>query len=167
MSLWSSIKKGVKSVGKFALGAVRGAVSASPVGRAVSAGIAQTRPTRSALPPVMSQSYLPAVVGAGRVIAGGASRVIAGAGRVITSPAGRQVAGGVVGGAAAQYVLDEFGNPVRKKRRRMNPCNSKALNRAARRMNAYMKQHKKVEQALRRACPPSVRRKTTRAPTCR
>lgn len=65
---------------------------------------------------------------------------------------------GIAGGVAAGLALDKFGQPKPKKRRRINPCNDKALRRALRRVEMYDKQRKRVDQALRKACPPSRRR---------
>lgn len=78
-------------------------------------------------------------------------------------PAIRRTIPGVVGGLAAGAALDRLtGQPERKKRRRINPCNDKALRRALRRIEMYDKQRKRVDQALRKACPPSRRRAPSR-----
>lgn len=65
---------------------------------------------------------------------------------------------GIAGGVAAGLALDRFGQPQKKKRRRINPCNDKALKRAVRRIEMYDKQRKAVDSALRKACPPARRR---------
>jgi len=38
--------------------------------------------------------------------------------------------------------------------RRMNPCNARALSKAVRRLNSYTKLNKRIEKAVRKACPP-------------
>lgn len=72
-------------------------------------------------------------------------------------------AGGVAAGAVGGAALQRLGQPAKKKRRRMNPCNDKALRRALRRIEAYDRQRKRVDKALRKACPPT-RRRTVRTP---
>ncbi len=47
----------------------------------------------------------------------------------------------------------------RRRRRRINPSNSKALARALRRVNAWDRQRKRVDKALRKACPTPRRRR--------
>ena len=141
MSLFKFVKKGVRAIGGFATGGIGGAFAG------------WKGPPRQAprMPPRMAaRPGLPAVLKA-------PPRSLPGAGRVL----GRVGTAVTVGGVAASLLGDD---EQPRKRRRMNPCNPKALTRATRRMNAYMKQHKKVEQALRRACPPSVRRRVTKKP---
>lgn len=46
-----------------------------------------------------------------------------------------------------------------RRRRRINPSNSKALARALRRVNAWDRQRKRVDKALRKACPTPRRRR--------
>jgi len=154
MSLFKILKKGARAVGGFA---TQGPIGALQGWKGAPRATPKLAPTRT---PVMArQSFLPPVVaGAGRV-------VLPGAGRIAGTVAKR--AGDIVTGATIGNLLPDFwSGDDKKKRRRMNYCNSKALMRATRRMNGYMKQHKKVEQALRRACPPSVRRKTTARKVC-
>jgi len=47
---------------------------------------------------------------------------------------------------------------VRKKRRRMDPLNVKALRRSCRRLAAFQREAKKVEKELRKLAPPARRR---------
>ena len=47
---------------------------------------------------------------------------------------------------------------VRKKRRRMDPLNVKALRRSTRRLSAFQREAKKVEKELRKLAPPARRR---------
>ena len=50
---------------------------------------------------------------------------------------------------------------VRKKRRRMDPLNVKALRRSTRRLAAFQREAKKVEKELRKLAPPARRRSST------
>ena len=79
-------------------------------------------------------------------------------------PAARRAIGGVAAGAVGAAIVGQAIDPrtglPKKKRRRMNPCNDKALRRALRRIEMWDRQRKRVEKALRRACPPSRRRAT-------
>lgn len=140
MSLFKFVKKGIRGLAGFATGGIGGAI------RGIKGPPRMTPPKMSGMP----RGGLPTVLKAPPRTLPGAGRVLGRVGTVVTA-----------GGVAASFL---GGDDEPKKRRRMNPCNAKALNRAARRMNAYMKQHKKVEQALRRACPPSIRRRTTKKP---
>lgn len=67
------------------------------------------------------------------------------------------IAGGVAAGALGGVLVDQFGNPI-KKRRRINPANGKALTRALRRVESFQKIQKRIEKSMRRACPPARRR---------
>lgn len=53
---------------------------------------------------------------------------------------------------------DEPGMGYGRRRRHMDPCNHKALMRATRRLVLYRKQNQRVEKALRKAIPASMRR---------
>lgn len=65
--------------------------------------------------------------------------------------------GGVAAGGLAGFGAGGgFGDG--KKRRRMNPANGKALTRALRRVESFQKIQKRIEKAMRRACPPARRR---------
>lgn len=77
-------------------------------------------------------------------------RVLPGVGKIVQQglPAVRRQLPGIVGGAAAGFVLDQFGNPVRRKRRRMNPYNPKAARRAIRRIKALRREMQKIERML-------------------
>lgn len=57
------------------------------------------------------------------------------------------IAGGAVAGVGLQQVVDQFGRPVRK-RRRMNPYNPKAARRAIRRIKALRREMQKIERML-------------------
>jgi hypothetical protein len=52
------------------------------------------------------------------------------------------------------------GTPFPKKRRRMNPLNPRALTRALRRAEGFVKIVKRTEKALRRVSPPKKSRRT-------
>lgn len=79
----------------------------------------------------------------------------------------------------ASGVLDAFGVPgvgqlppgtrvcpntgrIVRKRRRINPNNQRALKRALRRIEMWDTQRKRVDRALRKACPTPRRRRTTK-----
>lgn len=84
------------------------------------------------------------------------------------------VVGTIAGGAAAQYIIDQFGRRVRinpktglpYKRRRMNPLNARAARRAARRLCAVQNICKDIERALPRP-RSSGRRCAPRRKKCR
>jgi len=50
---------------------------------------------------------------------------------------------------------------VRKKRRRMDPLNVKALRRSTRRLAAFQREAKKVEKEIRKLAPPARRRSSS------
>lgn len=140
MSLFKFVKKGIRGLAGFATGGIGGALRGLK---------GPPRTTPKIRPGMAARPGLPAVVRA-------PPRTLPGAGRVL----GRVGTAVTVGGVAASFLAGDDEQP--RRRRRMNPCNPKALMRATRRMNAYMKQHKKVESALRKACPPTVRRRVTK-----
>lgn len=74
------------------------------------------------------------------------------------TPAGRAVVVGTTAAAAADILLDEFGQPVRKKRRRMNYGNAKAARRAIRRIKGTRKLLQDIEKQLPRRAAPRPRR---------
>lgn len=83
----------------------------------------------------------------------------------VTSPKGRRIRG--------KYVVLPNGQVTCcPSPRRMNPANSKALNRAARRLKGFVKLEKRIHKALARACGPIGRRaarsySSARCGTCR
>lgn len=132
MSLFSALKIGGSLLAKA--GIIRGAA-----GRILGGG---TKPMQQQLPNIPRAS-VPAIIG----------RTLPTIGRNV----GRALPGIGVGVGSA-VIANRLGQPQKKKRRRMNPCNDKALKRAIRRVQAYDKQRKMVDKALRTACPPSRRR---------
>lgn len=122
------------------------------------------------LPALPSLPSLPAITGA-------VTRALPGAGRVIGSamraggsllrryPTAVGVVGGFLVDAAGQLITDAFGRPVRRKRRRINPLNVKALKRSVRRIKASRKILHQVEQALpkqrthKASCAPAFTRR--------
>lgn len=98
----------------------------------------------------VSAAALPAILkGAPAAMPGGA-----GIGGALRGLAGSLAGGAAVGGALS--LLNSDG--TRKKRRRINPCNDKALRRALRRIEAYDRTRKRVDKSLRKACPTPTRR---------
>jgi len=79
-------------------------------------------------------------------------------GAAVRSPAGRAVVGTAAVAGVADIVFDEFGNPVRRKRRRMNYGNAKATKRAIRRIKGSQKMLKDIEKLLPRRSAPRRRR---------
>jgi len=160
MSLFSSIGNLLKPALRAA---VAGFTSGIPlVGPAVSAAVlsgARLPATPQLTGPIRPTMVLP---GIGSFGLASAARLPALLGRI--PPSIRNVAGGVVAGATAgrglEAVVDQFGQPVRKKRRRINPTNAKALKRALRRIEMYSAVNKRVERSLRKISPP--RRSRTR-----
>jgi len=66
------------------------------------------------------------------------------------TPVGRAVIGGATAGAVVDVAFDEFGNPIRPRRRRMNFGNAKAAKRAVRRIKGTQKLLKDIEKLLPR-----------------
>lgn len=133
-----SIGKLLKKVAPIALGAITGGGSIAAAGMAGKVGLP------------MIKKALPAVIGKATQV-----------GRKM-APIAIPTAVGVGTG----MLIDQFGRPVRKKSRRMNPCNDRALRRALRRIESYDRLRKRVDKSLRKACPP--RRAAPRArPVCK
>lgn len=79
----------------------------------------------------------------------------------------QRLGGAAAAGIGGGLLIDAAGNLIagddaRPKRRRMNYCNDKALRRALRRIEGYDRQRKRVDKALRKACPPQRRRSAPR-----
>ncbi|MFQ5757944.1 MAG: hypothetical protein ACE5H7_17865 [Acidiferrobacterales bacterium] len=137
MSLFGRIKK-------FAKKALRRVVLPALAGGAAGPSVAQA-----------TRGFLPVVAPA----AGAAARAIPQIGRA----AGRVLPGigtGIATGLGISAITER--DMMRPRRRRMNPANVKALNRAVRRVNASLNLLKRVEKLQRRIKPP--RRTTPRAP---
>ena len=80
-------------------------------------------------------------------------------GAAARTPAGRAVIAGGTTAAAIDVIFDEFGNPVRRRRRRMNFGNARAAKRAIRRIKGTQKMLKDIEKLLpRRSAPRRSRR---------
>lgn len=140
----------IKGVGKFVGGAVTGLVTTgTPVG-AVVGGIrgALGKPQIQAMAPSYTRVATPPVS---------------------AMPGGAYTAGGgpmgaiYAAGAAAQRAprMTKAGYMTTRKRPRMNPMNPKAARRAARRLDSYVREYKRVEKTLRKLAPP--RRRSGRA----
>lgn len=112
-------------------------IQRAPVGTAPS-GVAQMS-IFSAIPPLIGV--------AGRAI-GGAAR----------TPVGRAVIAGATTAAGVDILVDEFGNPIRPRRRRMNFGNAKAARRAIRRIKGTRKLLQDIEKQLPRRAAPRPRR---------
>jgi len=143
------------NIGKALGGAVKGAVGGFLTGGAPGAIAGALGGAGSTL---IKTGAGNTVKGLPTVIKGLPTRVtLPGAGTIGAVTGG--IAGAIVtsGNGKGQYYVDSNGC-TRKRYRKMNYCNPRALNRAARRLSGYMKQHKKVEQALRRSIPQPVRR---------
>ncbi len=91
---------------------------------------------------------IPGIIRAGTQIAARAAR----------TPGGRAVVLGTAAAAATDIVLDEFGQPVARKRRRMNFSNGKAARRAIRRIKGTRKLLQDIEKQLPRRAAPRRRR---------
>jgi len=98
------------------------------------------------------------LVGAGTAV----GRVATRTGRVIQSQAGRAGLAGAGGAIVGGIIYDKFGNPVGfgRKRKRMNPLNPRALNRAIRRVHSFacfaeksVKIKKTIRTRKKRRCP--------------
>jgi hypothetical protein len=144
--LGKTLSKGVRAVGKLA-------VKATPAGRVLGA----LRGVTAAGGGIAAASMLPALPAIGGAVArslpgiGRVGGAVAGAaGRVIRSPVGRAVGAAATGVA----IYDAAGNMLgyQKKRRRINPMNWRALNRALRRVE-------KAKKAAKRINAVSIRKK--------
>lgn len=78
--------------------------------------------------------------------------------RAAATPAGRAIIAGTTAAAGVDILVDEFGNPVRPKRRRMNYGNAKAAKRAIRRIKGTRKLLQDIEKQLPRRAAPRPRR---------
>lgn len=81
--------------------------------------------------------------------------IVSGAGAVLRNPVVR-AAGSAAVGAAAGMLVDDFGRPIRK-RRRMNFGNAKAARRAIRRIKGTRKLLQSIERQLPRRPAPRPR----------
>jgi len=118
-----------------AISAVRGVAKTAAGGAVVAAGL-----------PAIGGAVTRTLPGIGRV--GGA--VVGAAGRAVRSPVGRAIGAAATGAA----IYDAAGNLLgyQKKRRRINPMNWRALNRALRRVE-------KAKKAAKRINAVSIRKK--------
>lgn len=145
--LGKGLKKAVRGVGKLAL-------NATPAGRVlgVVGGAARTAAggglVAAALP------ALPAIGGAVARTLPGIGRVATGVGGAVTRAAGSRVGRAVGAAATGVAIYDAAGNLLgyQKKRRRINPMNWRALNRALRRVE-------KAKKAAKRINAVSIRKK--------
>jgi len=78
--------------------------------------------------------------------------------RVAGSAGGRAAVIGATTAAGVDILLDEFGNPIRPRRRRMNFGNARAAKRAVRRIKGTQKLLKDIEKLLPRRSAPRARR---------
>lgn len=131
-----------------------------PVARIAGAVGAAIGATRKAKPTQLPLPGIGGPVGSGAATAGLPAVIKR------TLPTVGRVGGAVAAGVATGVAIDALtGQPIRKKSRRMNPCNERALKRALRRIEQYDKVRKRVDASLRKACPPT-RRRTTRSKSC-
>lgn len=158
----------LKRVGKF-LGKVAPVAAVIPGAGPILGTIGKIAGVVGAAKAAGKQLPLPGIpqIGGGSValpaLGAAGAMALRGAGKVLSSGAARGVGGAIIGGAAAEYVMDKFGNWVpKKKRRKINPCNGRALNRALRRIEQYDKVRKRVDKSLRKACPTPTRRAPSR-----
>lgn len=177
MSLWTKFRDTLVGAAKVGIGSALG----GPIGGLIAGSFPSSsrrripvdRP-RVGTPPIINgggrTNRFPTVAGTfpgGAPIQRGfvgpvAGAVIRGGIRVLKSPAVRTTAAAAAGAILGE-AIDGDGQVVqvvaRRKRRRMNPCNPKALNRAVRRLAMYHKQNKKIEVQLRKLAPrPRARR---------
>jgi len=158
MSLWTKFRDTITGAAKVAIGTAIG----GPIGGLIGSTLGKSRQRVPILtyptPGVGSQQLFPAA--AGQVIFRGLPPLIKAGVKILKKPA---VAGGIGGavGSVVANIFDEDGNIVgtRRRRRRMNPCNPKALRRAVRRLSMYHKQNKKIEAQLRKLAPRPARRR--------
>lgn len=119
---------------------------ARPIFRGVKSVIANRSKTAMVLAP-----------GGGAIQSRAAGRVLTQGGRAVRA-VGAALGLGAAFEAGSQLVDAVTGEPVEKKRRRMNVLNPKALSRSTRRLAGFNRRSKAVEKQLRKLCPPSRRR---------
>jgi len=156
MSIFSSVGNALK-------GALGGFVSSggNPLGAIVGGagallgGSSKVSGSRGVMPGSGQMSMLPSM-----------SRIGAGVGTAarVGSSVLRRVPGGIgtiaTGVGAGMMLYDAFGNPVSRRRRRMNPMNARAARRAIRRIKGARKMLMQIERQLPKA--RTAQRRTTR-----
>lgn len=148
MSLLKKIRKGLRTVGKTVLAAKTGGLST-----AISA-VRGVKGAAAAAGGMGIVAGLPAIGGAVARTLPGIGRVGSAVGGAVTRVAGSRVGRAVGAAAAGVAIYDAAGNLLgyQKKRRRINPMNWRALNRALRRVE-------KAKKAAKRINAVSIRKK--------
>jgi len=152
----SFVTGGLTGVAAAAAGAAVGA-SGTKTARVVKTSLSNGRvsPRAAGTPQLVKASFVPSFGAAATVGRAIAARVtpatIRGAGKIL--------AGGAIfelGGLLFDAITGEF--IEKKKIRRMNVLNPRALSRATRRLSGFNKRSRNVEKQLRRLAPPARRR---------
>jgi len=135
---------GAKSAGRGTMVPSVGPMTSAMAGRPAS------RSALIARVPGVAGRFLPRIIKAGA--AGGiAGTVVSGASQLL-------------GGAGGSVLIDALtGEPVQRRRRRMNPLNPKALRRATRRLASFNKMAKKTQSELAKLAPARARRSPARS----
>lgn len=149
MSLLGKLAKPIRQIGKMAL-------SRTPIGAAAVTAYGALKAAKAPSQPqylpggmggmMLGLSTLPALPGVGRAVAGGATALV----KAARSPTVRKWSKRAIDAAGAiligEAVYDAAGNYLgQRSRRRINPMNHRALNRAIRRVCAAKKISKKIE----------------------
>lgn len=129
-----------------------------PIFGAIARGLGRlVKPAIKGIKAILGGSKTAAVLrspGTGGLIPAGSSR----AARIARTAVGAVAAGGLfeIGGELIDAVT---GEPVGKKRRRMNVLNPRALSRSVRRLAGFHRRSASVTKQLRKLAPPSSRRR--------
>jgi len=153
----SFITGGVAAAAPGAVAAVVPGNSGTRTARVTQIGLSNGRVASRATPQLARASFIPSIGAAGAV----AGRVLARVSPATVRGAGKILAGGALfelGGLIFDAVTGEF--VEKKKVRRMNVLNPRALSRATRRLSGFNKRSKNVEKQLRRLAPAARRRST-------
>lgn len=101
---------------------------------------------------VLGRSGSAAVRGIGGVIQGIGGPIVRGAGRVVRSPIGGAAVGTVAGGLLLQSGAGLFQGAQRRRSRRIDVTNSRALNRALRRVEGFERMYNRVMRSMGKPC---------------
>lgn len=177
MSLFKKLGRAIRPLAGAALGVVGGAFggpAGAAIGSRIGGVIAQRGRGRSVpFPAVQGIAALPVLAGAARILPG-LGRIGSTIGRVARTPAARRVgrvAGAIGTVVSGGLILDALTGEVvgRRRSKRINPMNVKAMRRAIRRVKGGRKIAQEIERMLPKrrstaatACPPQFARRTRR-----
>lgn len=141
---WGALGSILGNIGRSIIGLpARTAAAGAATGVAGASAGAVTRAATSAIPAAARASLPAAAIGAGTAIA---TRV----GRVARGPVGQMVAAGTIVEMGGRLFDSATGQEIRR-RRRMNPANSKALRRSIRRVVGFARLASRSKRSVAKA----------------